>query len=138
MISLWYQNDITFRTRSLSSIFTWQNIDLDYRKCQVILLDILHSSIASSIFTWQNILYPSCKNAEYPSYNDISHYYIVGGILHYKTFVRLWNQGYVFNSHVQSLISTFESNQIVSNSRTIQSKHPNRLRYSLRENPYIS
>ena len=32
------------------------NAKLEYPKCQVFLLDILHSSIVSSVFTWQDIL----------------------------------------------------------------------------------
>ena len=46
----------------------------------------------------------SCKNAEKTTYVNISPLFpypsLVGGILHYKTFVRLRNQGHVFHSHV--------------------------------------
>lgn len=117
LISLWYQNDITFRTRSLSSIFTWQNIDLDYCKCQVILLYIPHSCIASSIFTWHVSYNPSCKNVHYPSYikkhTIILYYYSMfiiwsqGHSLHYRLDAAFHLSGYVFHSHLPYIFHYF-------------------------------
>ena len=72
------------------------NVNLDYRKCQVFLLDKISYN-------------QTCKNAENTSYSyifpNIPLAPSMGDILHYKTFVRLWNQGHVFHSHVTLKIS---------------------------------
>ena len=74
----------------------------------------------SSIFTWHNTYqqrvkcfyltkYPIIKLAKMQYIQVIAIFINIhnmwGAILHYKTFVRLWNQGYVFHSHVTSKIT---------------------------------
>ena len=87
--------------RYIMSIWTIASVKCFYltyyisASCQVILLDKISYN-------------QSCKNAVNTSYSDIFPNIplspSMGDILHYKTFVRLWNQGHVFHSNVNHQI----------------------------------
>ena len=95
-----------------------------------------HIVESRQVFLLDKISYnQTCKNAGNTSYSNIP--LVWGDILHYKTFVRLWNQGHVFHSHVTLKIQLKISphplhHKLYQIPAQFTQNHPNSLRNSLR------